>query len=140
MEAICRMRKKKAALLAVGFVSLSFWLHDSARCQTSLAPPLSLARPAPLPDKGSTATDDPSTATSKRSTPADARSPKPTADYDGFTVSTDERVPALPARPRPANQSKLKRGSSGSTAGQQSFDQEEEEKLKDKLSICRDCK
>jgi hypothetical protein len=153
------MRKKKAALLAIGVLSVSFWLHDSARCQTSLAPPLSLARPAPSPDKGSvpaanahgilpsTATDDipPSTGTTKRSTPAvsakSARSPKPTADYDGFTVGIDdERVPALPAKPRTTNQSKLKERSSGSTAGQQSFDQEEEEKLKDKLTICRDCK
>src|SRR6478609_2541338 len=118
MKAICRMRKKKAALLAIGVLSVSFWLHDSARCQTSLAPPLSLARPAASPDKGSvpaanthgilpsTATDDipSSTATSKRSTPAasakSARSPKPTADYDGFTVGIDdERVPSLPAKP-----------------------------------------
>ena len=140
------MRKKKAALLAIGVLSLSFWLHDSARCQTSLAPPLSLGRPAPLPDKSSTATEErpPSTATSKRSTPAGnakgVRSPKPTPDYDGFTVGIDdEQVPARPARPRTANPPKLKQGSSG-TAGQLSFDQEEEEKLKDKLTICRDCK
>src|SRR6476646_8513361 len=136
------MRTKNAVLFAIGFLSVNFWLHDSARCQTSLAPPLSLARPAPSPDKGSmpaantngilpsTATDDipPSTANSKRTTPAantkGARSPKPTADYDGFTVGIDdEQLPARPARPRTANQSKLKQGSSG--AGQRSFDQEE---------------
>ena len=43
---------KHAALFALGLVTASFWLHDSARCQTSLAPPLSLA-PPPSTDKGS---------------------------------------------------------------------------------------
>ena len=44
------MRMKNAALFALGLLSANFWPHDSARCQTSLAPPLSLARPAPPPD------------------------------------------------------------------------------------------
>jgi hypothetical protein len=43
---------KNAGLFVVGFLSVSFCLHESAGCQTSLAPPLSLAAP-PLPDKGS---------------------------------------------------------------------------------------
>jgi hypothetical protein len=38
---------KNAALLALGFLSAGLGLLDSARCQTSLAPPLSLTRPAP---------------------------------------------------------------------------------------------
>ena len=46
------MRMKNAGLFVVGFLSVSFCLHESAGCQTSLAPPLSLAAP-PLPDKGS---------------------------------------------------------------------------------------
>ena len=46
------MRTKNAVLFAIGFLSVNFWLNDSARCQTSLAPPLSLARPAPSPDEG----------------------------------------------------------------------------------------
>ena len=47
------MRMKNTVLFALGFLSVSFWLHDSARCQTSLAPPLSLAPPPQLTDKGS---------------------------------------------------------------------------------------
>jgi hypothetical protein len=37
---------KNAALFAFGLLSSSLWLQDSARCQTSLAPPLSLAPPS----------------------------------------------------------------------------------------------
>jgi hypothetical protein len=149
---------KKTALFAIGFLSVSSWLHDGARCQTSLAPPLSLARPSPLPDKSSAppattnsvlppvATHDirPSTATTRRAAPKvdakDARSPKPAADYDGFTVGIDnERAPTLSVRPRTANRSRLKQGSAD-PAAQQSFDQEEEQILGGKLTICRDCK
>jgi hypothetical protein len=38
------MRLKSAALFAVGFLFVSFWLHGGARCQTSVAspPPLSV--------------------------------------------------------------------------------------------------
>src|SRR6516225_10735995 len=36
------MRLKSAALFAVGFLFVSFWLHGSARCQSSVAPPPSL--------------------------------------------------------------------------------------------------
>jgi hypothetical protein len=153
------MRNRNAALFVVGFLSINFWLlRDSAQCQTSLAPPLSLARPAPLPDKNSAptattnsalppvTTDDirSSTATTRRAAPKvdarDTRSPKPTADYDGITVGIDnERAPTLPVRPRRANQSKLKQ-ESADPAARQSFDQEEEQILRGKLMICRDCK
>lgn len=37
---------KNAALFAFGLLSSSLWLQDSARCQTSLAPLLSLAPPS----------------------------------------------------------------------------------------------
>src|ERR1700737_1795896 len=211
------MRMKNAALFALGFLSVSFWLHDSARCQTSLAPPLSLAPPPPLTDKGSappatinsvwppmatpnvsppratakssaasattnvwppSATDGvpPPTATAKRSvppvtakdaprpaiatealptatvkdtpptapdgvssTPVIGRlspSPKPAADYDGFSIGIDDRNTSgqmtRPVRPRPAKQSKLSQ-EPDSIAGQQSVDQAEDEKLKRKL-------
>lgn len=39
------MRLKNAALLNVCFLSVTFWLHGGAQCQTPLAPPLSLAPP-----------------------------------------------------------------------------------------------
>lgn len=42
---------KHAALFAIGLLSISFAMHDGARSQTSLAPPLSLARPAPAPEE-----------------------------------------------------------------------------------------
>jgi hypothetical protein len=206
---------KDAALFALGFLSVSFWLHDSARCQTSLAPPLSLAPPPPLTDKGSappaattsvwpptatakgsapsattsvgppSATEGvPPPATAKRSVPpaiakdtprpaiptealptATAKdmpptapdhassspvigrlppSPKPAADYDGFSADIVDDGDASgqttrPAKPRRAKSSKLGQ-ESDSIAGQQSVDQAEDEKLKRKLTICRDCK
>jgi hypothetical protein len=188
---------KNAALFALGFLSVSFWLHDSARCQTSLAPPLSLAPPPPLTDKGSappagTTSVWPPTATAKSSAPsattnigppsaaegvpppATAKrsvppaiakdmpptapdhassspvigrlppSPKPAADYDGFSTDIVDDGDASgqttrPVKPRRAKSSKLGQ-ESDSIAGQQSVDQAEDEKLKRKLTICRDCK
>ena len=50
------MRLKSAALFAVGFLSVSFLLHGSARCQSSLGPPLSLAPQPWGTDQGSPAT------------------------------------------------------------------------------------
>jgi hypothetical protein len=205
------MRLKNAALFAVGFLSVSFWLHGSARCESSLAPPLSLAPPPPAIDKGSPppattnnnvwpplatpnvsppratakgspppatnnvwppmATDvPPPTATTKRSAPTatakdtlptatakEARppaidnvspTPKPAADYDGFTVgivddegTSGQTSPAV--RSRPAQQPKLRQqpdSIEGPWARQQSVDQAEDEKLKRKLTICRGCK
>jgi hypothetical protein len=67
------MRLKSAALFAVGFLSVSFWLHGSARCQSSLAPPLSLAPPPSVTDQGS-----PPAATSNLASPG-VLSPRTTA-------------------------------------------------------------
>ena len=47
------MRLKSAALFAVCFLLVSFWLHGSARCQSSVVPPLSLAAPQSVTDQGS---------------------------------------------------------------------------------------
>jgi hypothetical protein len=126
------MRMKNAALFALGFLSVSFWLHDSARCQTSLAPPLSLAPPPPLTDKGSPspattnsvwppmATHDvpPPTATAKRSAPPvtakDAPPPaiatdalptatvKDTPQTASDDVSSTPVIARLPPSPKPA--------------------------------------
>src|SRR6185437_6811707 len=52
-EADCRMRLKNAAFFAVGVLSVSYWLHGSARCQSSLAAPLSLAPPPSVTDQRS---------------------------------------------------------------------------------------
>jgi hypothetical protein len=91
------------------------------------------------------ATDDvPPTATARRSAPPlaarDASSPKPAADYDGFTTGIeDEPVAKLPAKPRAANRSKLKK-EPDSVAAQPPADSVEDEQLRRKLTICRDCK
>jgi hypothetical protein len=156
LKRFARMHMKNAALFAIGVLSVSFWLHDNARCQTSLAPPLSLARPAPSPDEGAPppaiirasppmATDDapPPRATARRSAPPraakDAPAPKPATDYDGFTVGTeDEPVAKLPVKPRAANRSKPKK-EPDSAAGQPPADSAEDEQLRRKLTICRDC-
>ena len=152
------MRLKTAALFAVGFLSVSLWLHDSARCQTSLAPPLSLAAPPAVTaeDAPPIATDDvpPPAAVAKRSrasvtakdrppTATLSPSPKPAADYDGFTagVVDDEDTSnqtTKPVRARPAQQPKL-RQRPDSPEGQ-SVDQLEDEKLRRSLVICRGCK
>jgi hypothetical protein len=150
------MKMKNAALFAIGLLSVNFWLLDSARCQTSLAPPLSLARPAPSPDEGAPppaiiraspmATDDapPPKPTAKRSAPPlaarDAPPPKPAADYDGLTAGAgDEPVAKLPVSPRAAGRSKPRK-EPDSIATQPSADFGEDEQLKRKLTICRDCK
>jgi hypothetical protein len=77
------------------------------------------------------------------STPVNGRlppSPKPAADYDGFSIGIDEGNTSgqttRPVRRRPAKQSQ----EPDSIAGQQSVDLAEDEKLKRKLTICRGCK
>jgi hypothetical protein len=151
------MRMKNAALIAIGCLSANFGLLDSARCQTSLAPPRSLARPAPSPDVDApppaiiyasppTATDDtlPPKATAQRAAPPvaarDVPPPKPAADHDGFTAHVeDEPVAKLPVGPRAANRSKPKK-EPDSIAGQPWADSAEDVQLRRKLTICRDCK
>ena len=150
------MRMKNAALLAIGFLSVDFWLLDSARGQTSLAPPLSLARPAPSPDVDAppavilatppTATDDVPApkATAKRAAPpvaaTDMPSPKPAADYDGFTTGAQSEPAAKsPDLPRTAKRSKPMK-EPDSIAGQPWADSAEDVQLRRKLTICRDCK
>ena len=96
------MRLKYAALFAVGFLSVSFWLHGSARCQTSLAPPLSLA-PPPLTDKGSpppgtTKSAWPPMATPNVSPPrATAKGSPPSATTNVWPQMATDDVPPPPA-------------------------------------------
>jgi hypothetical protein len=124
-------------------------------------PPTAVKRPAPP----MAAKDPPRPATSQRSPrPATAEdtpptrtdnvlstpiatpppSPKPAADYDGFTVGTVDNgdtsgQTARPVRRRPAAQPKRRR-ESGGIEEQQSVNQVEDEKLSRKLTICRGCK
>jgi hypothetical protein len=99
-----------------------------------------------------TAKDTLPTATAKDAPPTAignvSPTPKPAADYDGFTVGIvdDEDTSGqttLPVRPRPAKQPKLRQKPDrieGSWARQESLDQAEDEKLQRKLTICRGCK
>jgi hypothetical protein len=157
LKRFTRMRTENAALFAIALLSISFGLHDSARCQTSLAPPLSLSRPpAPSPDEDAppaivrasppTAAGDvrPPKPAAKRSTPPvtarDTPPPKPAADYDGFSTAVeDEPAPEISVNQRAASRSKPRKKPDG-IAAQPSDDSAEDEQLKRKLTICRDCK
>jgi hypothetical protein len=70
-------------------------------------------------------------------------SPKPAADYDGFTVGIDDGDTSGQAtrlvRPRPATRPKLGRESDRIEA-QRPANQAEDEDLNRKLTICRGCK
>jgi hypothetical protein len=149
------MRMKNAALFAIGILSAGLGLPDDASCQTSRAPPLSLARPAPSPDETAPPPaiiralpvpdeDAPSKPATKRSAPPvaakdatrDTPAQKPAADYDGFSVSVDDDpVAKLPLSPRTTNRSKPKEPKAGELT-----EPIEDEQLKHKLTICRDCK
>jgi hypothetical protein len=149
------MRMKNTALFAIGLLSVHFGLLDGAECQTSLAPPL--ARPAPAPEVDAsppavilatppTATDDvpPPRATAKRAAPPvaarDAPPPKPAADHDGFTTGVeDEPVQKLPDLSRTAKRSKSIKEPDG-IAGRRLPDSPEDEAVRRKMTICRDCK
>jgi hypothetical protein len=150
------MRMKHSTLFGIGFLSVSLGLPDSASCQTSRPPPLSLARPAPSPDETAPPPaiirasplpeeDAPSKPATKRSAPPvaaknatrDTAPPKPAADYDGFSVSIDDDpVAKLPSSPRPTNRSRSRKEPD---AGELT-DPIEDEQLRRKLTICRDCK
>jgi hypothetical protein len=70
----------------------------------------------------------------------DTPSPKPAADYDGFTTAAEnEPVTKLPDLPRTAKRSKPMK-EPDSIAGRPPADSAEDEPLRRKLTICRDCK
>ncbi|MBN8987740.1 MAG: hypothetical protein J0H42_05820 [Rhizobiales bacterium] len=83
----------------------------------------------------------PPRATARRSaTPIAGDTPKPAADHDGFTASIeDEPVPKLPDLQRPAKRPKSVKEPDG-IAGRSPADFPDDEPLRRKLTICRDCK
>jgi hypothetical protein len=138
------MPMKSTALLALSFVVAGVWSQDSAKGQTSVAPPVSLAPPKATPPRAG-AKNSPAASDSVSSTPVTSepsQSPNPAADYDGFSVgSEDNDTPdqaTRPMRPRAAKGSKPNPDKKGS-AGQEAIDQEDEA-LKRKLTICKSCK
>jgi hypothetical protein len=136
---------------------VGFWSQDSARGQTSVEPPVSLAPPqAPPPRAGAKSskprgepalvTNDrraPATSSGEPSPPAIGGPPTsrtPAADYDGFSVSTDDND--TPTQVTPPVRSRAAKGANRGTNGldaQSSIDQEDEA-LKRKLTICKNCK
>ncbi|MCG2625937.1 hypothetical protein L6654_04790 [Bradyrhizobium sp. WYCCWR 13023] len=131
------MHTRRALLLAFGLTLIGAWSQDSARGQNSATPPVSLTPPsASSPHAGTK--NSPRTSASVPSTPATSGlpqlpSPAAAADYDGFSVGTDDHdAPSQvtpPARSRAAN---------GLDA--QSLVDQEDEALKRKLTICKNCK
>src|SRR3712207_2385427 len=108
------MQMRRATLLALSLMACT-WAQDTARAQTSAKPPVSIAPPNTLP-----ASD-------------------PGADYDGFSASVngdnETARQAAPARSRAARSA----ASNLDAAGPSSADQEDDA-LKRKLTICRNCK
>jgi hypothetical protein len=110
------MRMRSTALLALGLMLAGTWPHGGATGQTSIRPPVSIAPPNASP------------------------APNPAADYDGFSagVSDDNDTSSQempPVRSRAAKGSR----SNPDSASQSSLDQEDDA-LKRKLTICKNCK
>ena len=170
VQVICRTAMKNAALFALALLAAGVWPHDSARSQTSLSRPLSLAPPPPLNEgAASPATTDsvpPPTAAPSASPPrAAAVSPapsaksnvgssrttndvpppsaKPAADYDGYSVGTVDDDEASSGTTRPIRSRRAKQPAhqeADRISRQQSVDPGDDDKLKGRLTICRGCK
>ncbi len=135
---------RSATLLALSLVFVGVWSQDSARGQTSTTPPVSLAPPQASPPRASAKNSGvPPTATGKpASAPViggSAPLPNPAADYDGFSVGTvDDNDTSSQVRSRAARGSKSKLDTND-LGGQSSIDREDEA-LRRKLTICKNCK
>ena len=105
---------RRATLLALGIMLAGIWPQDGVRAQTSTKPPVSIAPPNALPV------------------------PNPAAD-DGFSASVngdnETASQAAPARSRAARSSK-----SGADAADPASVDQEDDALKRKLTICKNCK
>ncbi|KYG25018.1 hypothetical protein SE92_12500 [Bradyrhizobium sp. AT1] len=139
---------RSVTLLALGLVFVVAWSHDSARSQTSNAPPVSLAPPdASPPRPGATK---PARVTTNRAPPATSRTettvptiggsqaiPNPAADYDGFSVGTvdDNDAPHQAAAPMRSRAAKDTRSDPDADVLER-----EDGALKRKLMICQNCK
>lgn len=128
---------RRTTLLALGLVLIGIWSQDSARGQSSATPPVSLSPPKASPPRAGTK-NHPATSDRLPSTPApdglpQLPNPAPAADYDGFSV--DNEGNDTPDQATPSVRTRAAKGG----AGQQSID-EEDEALKRKLTICKNCK
>jgi hypothetical protein len=142
------MRMKSATLLAFSLMLAGLWSQDSARGQTSAAPPVSLSPPnASPPHAGAKNSRPPPAASIREASPPVIgglpSAPNPAADYDGFSAGagddndiSSQVVP--PVRSHTAKRSRADQGPKGGAA-EQLIDQEDEA-LKRKLMICQSCK
>ncbi|WP_177234721.1 hypothetical protein [Bradyrhizobium sp. cf659] len=130
---------RSVTLLALSLMFVGTWSDDSARGQTSVAPPVSLAPPKASPPRAN-AKNSPAASDRVSSTPATGgppQSPNPAADYDGFSAVDDNDTPEQATRPMTSRAAKGSRPNPDTA--QQSIDQEDEA-LKRKLTICKSCK
>jgi len=135
---------RSAAFLALSLMFVGVGSHDSARAQTSGAPPVSLAPPDASPPRPGA--PKPARVTTNRAPAASGREtstsviglpqpkPDPAADYDGFSVGNVDDNDALRQAPPPVRSRAAK-----SNADADSLDQEDGA-LKRKLMICQNCK
>ncbi|UWU95307.1 hypothetical protein [Bradyrhizobium sp. CB1015] len=137
---------RSVMLLALSLMFVGAWSHDSARGQTSIAPPVSLAPPDASPSRPSATK--PARMTTNRAPPAVSSRepsviggpqpmPNPAADYDGFSVGNVDDVDT-PSRVTPPVRSRAARDAR-SNPDANGLDQEDEA-LKRKLMICQNCK
>lgn len=129
---------RSVTLLALGLMLIGVWSQDSASGQTSVAPPVSLVPQTASPPRANTKNSRiPPAASGREASPSVVGQPAPNsaADYDGFSAADDTDTPS---QVTPPVRSRAKRDSSSyPEAG--SLDQEDEA-LKRKLTICRNCK
>ncbi|MCK1544127.1 hypothetical protein IVA98_15125 [Bradyrhizobium sp. 160] len=139
---------RSVALLALSFMFVGVCSGESARGQSSAAPPVSLAPPNTSPPRGSaTNSRIPPAASGREASPpvigTAPQVPNPAADYDGFSIGTADDHDT-PSQVTPPVRSRAAKGSSSNLetnglAGQSSIDQDDEA-LKRKLTICKNCK
>ncbi|WP_249139164.1 hypothetical protein [Bradyrhizobium japonicum] len=126
---------RSVMLLALSLMFVGAWSHDSARGQTSAAPPVSLAPPDASPPRPSAKNSKPRAELAR--VPTDRAPPNPAADYDGFSVGTvDDNGASSQVRP-PVRLRTAKDARSNPDAND--LDREDEA-LKRKLMICQNCK
>lgn len=132
---------RSAAFLVLGLLFAGTWPHDSARAQTSVAPPVSLApsdtsvaRPgAAKPARAATSRTPAGSGRETSPSVIGMPQPNPAADYDGFSVGNDDDNDVL--RQAPPVRSRAARSSPDAD----DLDREDVA-LRRKLMICQNCK
>nr|WP_247529130.1 hypothetical protein [Bradyrhizobium sp. 199] len=129
---------RSVTLLALGLLLIGVWSQDNASGQTSVTPPVSLVPPTATPPRANTRNSRiPPPASGREASPSVVGGPAPNsaADYDGFSAADDTDAPS---QVTPPVRSRATRGPS-SDPDASSIDGEDEA-LKRKLTICKNCK